>query len=463
MKKGMLLGLLCGLLSAATAAAPNLEFVAGPKGAPEEVGAAFVRALGPAAAALTAQRDQLFARHPADKRREMLEHYLVPVEKYAPNWIEECRAVSRALGWPDDDYAMYNLLVDDKLGCTSWIVTPEAGADRRMMLHKNRDYSGTHLAAFSRQSAGFYRWLFIGERWSWAPRFAVNEKGFAIVMNAGDTNTDRRGVGLKAPDTLMLLAERCATVTEGVAMIERLVKDGDYADEGTIYLLIDPKAAAIVECSPQHVVSTPVPFGFELRTNSWKLAGMTSISTNPPSMMLIENRREYLIRHRLRQAKASDGGIGLEEIWALSRSREGALYHGLEPVCRNATISGATFVPDAEFPDVLTTVYLALGPVRNCVYLPIPLAARELPRFFFNGEWGDRAFAIRDQLGIDHDELPRFQALEKELLREFNRTAEQARMLLRQGKKAAAIRLLNENFQKQAQETWDFLFNFAQP
>ncbi len=451
-------------MTAGTLAADQseLRFVASPEGSAAASAQAFVAQVKPRRAELEKVRDALFAKVKPDERSRLLARYKSLVARYAPGWLEEQQAISAALGWETDDYTFFNLLRDDKLACTSWIITPDAAADQKMILHKNRDYSGDQLAAGFRRRAERLRWFGIGDRWSYAPRFAVNEKGLAAVMNAGERNSLKRPeAGFKAPDTLLLMAEHCGNVDEALVLLKVLIDGNDYADEGTIYLLIDPLKAAIVECVPGRMVTAPVDFAFEPRTNHWELPGMSSFSERNVNSILVEERREYFVRRSLRQFQKS-GGIDLAEIRQLSRARNGGLFGGLEPVCREDTISGATFVPDAEFPAELTTVYLALGPVRNTVYLPLPLAVTKLPAPFFDGDWGRAGFVRRDRDGLDADHLGPVEALEKELDTTYRLAVNEARALLRQGKTAEAREKLQRNFETQAAAVWKFLNSDAE-
>lgn len=445
------------LASSLAAAETELRFVASPEGSTAETTRAFIAQFKPRRAELEKVRDALFAKVKPDERSRLLARYKAIAGRYAPGWLEEQQAISAALGWGADDYTLFNLLHGDQLAATSWIITPDAAADKKMILHQNRDSSGDQLAANFRHRAERFRWFGIGDRWSYAPRFAVNEKGFAAAMSAGERNSVKRPeVGFNAPDTLLLMAEHCGSVDEALVLLKVLIDGNDYGDEGTIYLFIDPLKAVIVECVPGRMVTAPVDFAFEPRTTYWELPGMASFSERDVNSIMIEERREYFVRKSLQQYQKS-GGIDLAEIRKLSRARNGGLFGGLEPVCREGTISGATIIPDAEFPAELTTVYLALGPVRNTVYLPLPLAVTKLPAPFFDGDWGRAGFARRDRDGLDADNLGPVEALEKELDTTYNLAVTEARALLRQGKTAEARSKLQRNFETQAAAVWKFL------
>ena len=122
------------------------------------------------------------------------------------------------------------------------------------------------------------------------------------------------------------------------------------------------------------------------------------------------------------------------------------------------TIASTLFVPDRAFPELLSTVFIAIGPPRHTVYLPVPMGVTEFPEELANGDMGLLAFALRDKYGLDDpSHLKRFEALEKELMDEYFTTREEARKLLRQHRRAEAAELLTKTFRRQFAKVRDFL------
>ena len=122
------------------------------------------------------------------------------------------------------------------------------------------------------------------------------------------------------------------------------------------------------------------------------------------------------------------------------------------------TIASTMFVPDRAFPEMLSTVFIAIGPPRHTVYLPVPMGATEFPEELADGDLGLVAFALRDKYGLDDPlHLDRFAALEKELMEEYSATCEKARIELRANRRKEAAELLTANFRKQFGKVRDFL------
>ena len=102
-------------------------------------------------------------------------------------------------------------------------------------------------------------------------------------------------------------------------------------------------------------------------------------------------------------------------------------------------------------------VFIAIGPPRHTIYLPVPMGVTEFPEELADGDMGLLAFALRDKYGLDHVHLDRFKALEKELMNEHFMTCEEALKLLRANRRKEAAALLTGNFRKQFVKVRNFL------
>lgn len=103
--------------------------------------------------------------------------------------------------------------------------------------------------------------------------------------------------------------------------------------------------------------------------------------------------------------------------------------------------SFSTFEIDMEFPE-LTTFFLASGPPRNMTAIPIPVGAFALPEDMVSGKWTATGFAFKQKAGMDHTKREEPAAVENKLCSEYRIVREQARSLLRKGKRAEASGLL---------------------
>ena len=118
----------------------------------------------------------------------------------------------------------------------------------------------------------------------------------------------------------------------------------------------------------------------------------------------------------------------------------------------NMSLETTCFEIDPEFPAVLSCAYLALGPQRHTVYLPVPMALRQLPDKIRDGRWGEMAYAHQEAFGPEHGDLPKIVELEDRFVAEFRAARDRARELLKAGKQDEAVELLNSCFGRQYAE-----------
>ena len=85
------------------------------------------------------------------------------------------------------------------------------------------------------------------------------------------------------------------------------------------------------------------------------------------------------------------------------------------------------------------------------------MALTRIPAELTNGEWGTRAFALSEKLGLDHNLLPQFSKVEQELTEEFFTVREEARKLLKVDRNDKAVKLIEDTFIKQFYKAKDFL------
>ena len=89
---------------------------------------------------------------------EMTRH----LKNFAPEWIAEFAHIDAALDIPEGSMLELQALlhlVQDKLDCTSWIVTPEMTAAGKMLFHKNRDSPKSSHAPMLFNTPGKLSWI----------------------------------------------------------------------------------------------------------------------------------------------------------------------------------------------------------------------------------------------------------------------------------------------------------------
>lgn len=362
--------------------------------------------------------------------------------------------------------------------CTSWIIPPGKTASGGMIVHKSRDsYKRPLSAGFLRQD-GKFRWLRVGLERDQAA-YAMNECGVVLISNQGDEvrhcvdPTHRQapkredGQWVTACWIWQQLASECATAREAVDRLRRIVALGQYFGNGDIAMIADPKQAFVLEYSTGGRLQVhEVKADYCVYANGWKLPGMESESVRKVSLSPNDQIREAVVRKYFHAVRAAGGKLGAPECFAASRLADvptRPVKRGRGPYIRKYddqkvySLGGVTFEPDAEFPAELSSACIALGSQRHTVYLPVPMCAAKLPAPMENGEWGEWAFRMRELVGDDNPHQGELDAFEKKAYAEFSAARERARKLLRSGRRAEAVKMLNALLERQSREAWTLL------
>ena len=232
---------------------------------------------------------------------------------------------------------------------------------------------------------------------------------------------------------------------------------------GNIYFLADPRHGAVAEATADRIAAAEIPFGFEVRANHYLLPGMQSVVDIPREGLHKIADRRYRANEYLRGVVREKGRIAPADLVRLARLRDPEQAKaGIRQICMEHTITSTLMIPDPQFPEMLSFALLGLGPTRHTVFLPVPMAAQNMPAALADGSWGTRNFALREKLGLDHDKLPQFEALEAKLLTEFLAAREEARKLLLNNKRKDAAALLDRLFLAQFREADAFLNGLLQ-
>jgi len=406
--------------------------------------------------------DRLDKLAPPNERAAFADALLRTMDEVATSNREEDAAIEKALGWRPGDFTFHISRFYWRTGCTSWMVMPDASATGTVMLQKNRDYGGQNLLSIRifRAMPGRYKVVTVGDLWNSGAGAVMNEKGLMIVQNdgpGGEPNPNKYGINCVY--VLRLLAEKCATAAEAEAMLRELHVSG-VVRGASIYLIADPDRGFVVEVTGRRLASAAVGFGFESRANNFLLPGMASFKgavRAREAFLNGENRRHTangFFAVRLREK----GSLSVSDLMECSRLRDPeAEKNKWRQICMKNTIASTMFVPDRAYPEMLSTAFVAVGPPRHAVYLPVPIGVTEFPEELANGDMGLRAFALREKIGLDHGNLPRFEALERKLAQEHFAVCEKARKLLRDNRRREAAELLTGNFRSQFLRVREFM------
>ena len=331
--------------------------------------------------------------------------------------------------------------------CTSWVITPGSSESGRMILHKCRDNNHTKLDADMVTIEKGFRVMRIGadER----TLFGLNEKGVAFTTNNGNPLIKRKGKSADPQDiNPRRMLQECATAEEAVAWVRKYCLENRGRNPGGIYYLVDPAHAFMMDVGDGYFESFGFTSGVSVVANSMHLPGIEEATTQALRRIRVQRAREANTRAAL-AARKVDGKYTLRGTRETSRlSADTSILEKILPF-RSGSISAVTFEIDPEFPEFLSCAYIALGPQRQSVYLPTPMALAQFPEKIRSGEWGDRSMRIFKTIGYaDYDGLNDIERLEDAIIAEFSAAREAARKLLREGKRDEAVKLLNDTYMR---------------
>lgn len=326
-----------------------------------------------------------------------LSFYLACIRKYAPHWEQEFADIDRALGREPGTCLRehcFDAEPPPPHECTSWIVTPDVAGENKMFFHKNRDAGCRHLAVMQIAAPGKLSWIGLGNGNTFSPTMGINSAGVAIGMNSGDLTDDFNTAGFTTPDLARILLEDCATAADAVRLLEVMLRDGAYrhGNRGSIWFAADARQAFIAEHNATSFACHPVTTGIGLRANFWHYPEMVPHSRETPAKKLRQISRE----NNAYKILLDEGFLTAKKI-TLAHHRQAArsteVYGDSRSLCAHTTNSAAHFAIDCEYPGILSAAWLACGPPRRAVFLPIPLVAGTLPDALLNGDFSETLFA----------------------------------------------------------------------
>ena len=355
--------------------------------------------------------------------------------------------------------------------CTSWVLRPEVTESGRMIVQKILDNPQSPLDADFRIAPNGWRWIRIGRHNG--PSMAMNEKGVAITANCGDKNGDepsRKGrQTFYSFELLWHVVRNCATAAEGVEELKHIGRNRLFrmpgkqdVKYGTILMVADAKRAFVVEIGDGYCEAAEITSGIYVVANAWRLPGCEAVSVGNGQDIRGNRAREVCAVKALR-ANQLDGKYTVRGCFDASRRIRGPKYVDRYPFVprnresNNMSLMSGCFEIDPEFPAFLSCAYTSLGPQRHTVYLPVPMAVRQLPDKMRDGRWAQMAFTHQEAFGPEHGDLQKFTELEDKFHKEFDAARDRARQLLKAGKKDAAVKLLNDTFERQYAEADKFL------
>ena len=343
--------------------------------------------------------------------------------------------------------------------CTSWMIHPNVSQSGMMIVQKVRDHYHARLDADMRTAPNGWRWMRIGLN-EHVPAFSMNEKGVVMTTNDGDPTEIRHPRGARAQrgagNLIRQVVTTCSSAAEGVEIIRNSARNGLHAGSNGIYFIADPNRAFMINLAYGYAEAKELTGGMIVITNAWHLPGGEEISAKGLGGLRGDRAREANTRASLQELRVG-GKYTIRGCIDTSRKTCGKLYKEkfpfrYTPGGKVSSLSSVCFEIDKEFPAYLSCGYTALGPQQHTIFIPCPMALRQMPEKMRDGSWGQMAYDIRQAFGNDHKYIGEFRKLEDKLLKEFDAARAEAREMLRSGRKDDAVQLLNDCFDRQFAE-----------
>ena len=342
---------------------------------------------------------------------------------------------------------LFSALTMPVFACTSWMVFKDFTKNNTNILHKNHDSKERRIAAYISPAGAKRKWVAIGT--IGLTNSGVNSSGLAGVMNSGEKTLDPPNPKDKKPTPALLLEilNSCDTAAQAVKKLDELVKAGDYyhSNSGATFFFMDTKEGYICEFTTKFMSVQRYDNAYAFRANIWQNPGMPARARGTYKSYLHSSARAYVALSGLNAMMDKDGKITVPGIAELSRVCK--LPSGEYPnrsVCGKTTNSSSTIEVDIQHPDVLSTIYAAIGHPRNTVYVPIPVCAEKVLPSMGSYAWSLASFKRGDKSGFEAAVPAEWLKFEADSQAVYNAAKAKARKLLNSGKRAEAIKLLND-------------------
>ena len=342
----------------------------------------------------------------------------------------------------DDDNPIY------EHECTSWMVFNDLTGNNTNILHKNRDSKARNVAVFLSPENSSRKWISLGS--DTKANMAMNSSGLAGIMNSGEICIDYPTDDTKksTPQIMEVIIESCDTAAQAVEKLKEIVFSGDYwhhNKKGSIFFFMDTNEGYICELNTKVINVQPYTSGYAVRANIWQNPGMQAISRNDIKNYLNSSARAYIAFSGLNEIMDKCGKISVESMLELSRHctmpEESPEKRSL---CYKRTNSTASFEIDRQYPGVLSTGYFTVGHPRHTICIPVPICAKKILPGMGDFSWSAMSFERFDVLGHEASVPEEWLEFEKESMQKYNMAKDEARIMLNEGEKAEAIKLIND-------------------
>ena len=333
-------------------------------------------------------------------------------------------------------------------GCTSWMVFSDLTKNNTNILHKNRDAAAKNLAIYLSKPTSPRKWVALSNAED-SVNSGINASGLAGAMNSGELcidppNTNKNGKS--TPQIMWEILESCDTAKQAVDKLREILKRGDYnhGKRGSTFFFCDPNEGYVCEMTAKHCSVQRIDNGYTVRANIWQNPGMYALSRNTIKGHLNSSARAYMALHLLNTAIDKNNKVSVLDAFDASRHckmpEESSEKRSL---CGKTTNSGATLEIDRANPDVLSVLYATIGPPRNTIYVPVPVCAEKILPAMGDLKWSNAAWKRFDKLGFGADVPNEWTKFEADSVKKMDQAKAEARKLLKNGKRADAVKLIN--------------------
>lgn len=332
--------------------------------------------------------------------------------------------------------------------CTSWMVFSDLTKNNTNILHKNRDSKSTNVAAFVSKPDAKRKWVALNNTDA-GVNAGVNTSGLAGVMNSGERCIDPPNVRKGGKDTTVIMRvilESCDTAKQAVAKLEEIIKSGDYhhGESGSTFFFCDINEGYVCELTYKHVSSQRFDRGYTVRANIWQNPNMYELSRSTLLGHLHSSARAYMALSMLNQAIDTNKKVTVADSFAISRHHQMPENSPMKrSLCGKTTNSGVTIEIDREYPEVLSVLFATIGPPRNTLYIPIPVCAEKLHPAMGDHRWSNAAWKHFEKNSFSAPIPEAWSKFETDAVAKFAAAKAEARKLLKSGKRAEAIALIN--------------------
>ena len=367
-------------------------------------------------------------------------------KNYFRSFISALRSVCGGVKDSDDIYSHE---------CTSWMVFDDLTKNNTFLVHKNRDAGARAILPMKSPDGAPRKWIGLGDI---APEqqpdpenlcMGINASGLIAIVNSGEQDVEPSDPDAKieTPAITKICLAECDTAAQAVEKLEEIRAARQYAhgEKGSTFLFMDLKEGFIVEMTAERCSVLRHDHGYALRANIWHNQDIALYSDNSAKSWLDSCNREYLVIRGLNRAWRDHGKLTVADMLEISREAVSPEDSPMpRALCFKSTNSSSTLELNLDYPDVLSTGYYLIGPLRHTVLVPVPMCVEKFHPKMVDLTWSSTAWKRFEELGFGAEVPAEWLAFEKDMLKEYSAALAQAESLLKSGKRSEAVALLND-------------------